>query len=263
MEKGVFNWEYTGLVKYYETWYYVEKGVLNWIYTGLTKYYGTWYYMERGVLNWNYTGLTNYYGTWYYVEKGVLNWGYTGLALYDGTWYYVQKGILYRGYTGLAQYYGNWYYVEKGMLNWNYTGFTYYNGTRYYVKNGAVDWNYKTNAELKDFLGYYLVNCTTEYLKNHDFANPEVISLSIRNGKLEGYYGIYFGTYGSSVYYPYDSYTISGNKLVCKYSQYYMIDMIQGKFTTYKSGTHTYTLLDSGNLSHDGDILYLDKNRTK
>ena len=46
-----------------------SNGVTQWNYTGLTKYYGTWYYVEKGVLNWKYTGLTNYYGTWYYVEE--------------------------------------------------------------------------------------------------------------------------------------------------------------------------------------------------
>ena len=35
--------DYTGLVKYYDTWSYVENGVLNWNYTGPTEYYGTTY----------------------------------------------------------------------------------------------------------------------------------------------------------------------------------------------------------------------------
>ena len=46
--------------------------MLNWDYTGLTKYYGTWYYVKKGALDWNYTGYTYYYGTRYYVRNGVL-----------------------------------------------------------------------------------------------------------------------------------------------------------------------------------------------
>ena len=54
---------------------------MNWKYTGLAKYYDTWYYIEKGVLNWNYTGYTDYYGTRYYVEKGVLVWNYSPFNL--------------------------------------------------------------------------------------------------------------------------------------------------------------------------------------
>ncbi len=35
----------------------MRTAVLNWDYTGLTKYYDTWYYVENGELNWNYTDL--------------------------------------------------------------------------------------------------------------------------------------------------------------------------------------------------------------
>ena len=120
MEWGRLKWDYTGLSKYYDTWYYVEQGRLNWDYTGLTKYYDTWYYVEQGRLKWDYTGLTKYYDTWYYVEQGRLKWDY----------------------TGLTKYYDTWYYVEQGRLNWDYTGITAYEGMQYYVEGGIVDAKY-------------------------------------------------------------------------------------------------------------------------
>ena len=49
MQGGEKDSSYTGLVKYYDTWYYVKDGVLDWSYTGLTKYYGTWYYVYGGI----------------------------------------------------------------------------------------------------------------------------------------------------------------------------------------------------------------------
>ena len=94
MEWGRLKWDYTGLTKYYDTWYYVEQGRLKWDYTGLTKYYDTWYYVEQGRLKWDYTGLTKYYDTWYYVEQGRLNWNYTGITAYEGMQYYIEGGIV-------------------------------------------------------------------------------------------------------------------------------------------------------------------------
>ena len=73
--------------------YYVKRGILDWTYTGLTKYYGTWYCVQKGFLNWNYTGMTNYYGKWYYIKNGVLNWDYKGYFTQDGVRYYVKNGV--------------------------------------------------------------------------------------------------------------------------------------------------------------------------
>ncbi len=142
VENGYLNWGYTGLAPYGSDWYYVTNGVLDWTYTGLTEYYGSWYYVQNGYLNWSYTGLTEYYGGWYYVAGGVLDWGYTGLAEYYGTYYYVENGMYKSGYTGLAAYGSDWYYVKNGVLDWSYTGLVEYYGTYYYVENGFLDWGY-------------------------------------------------------------------------------------------------------------------------
>ena len=38
------------------TWYYYLDGKIATHYTGLVQYYDAWFYVENGVLNWNYTG---------------------------------------------------------------------------------------------------------------------------------------------------------------------------------------------------------------
>ena len=169
MENGEHNTDYTGLVKYYDTYYYVENGVLDWSYTGPTEYNGTtyfvtnstldenysslvlvdgvWHYVENGVYSNDYSGLTLYYGTWYYVEDGVLNWDYTGLTLYYGTWYYLEEGFLNWNYYGLTNYYGTYYGVEGGILDWNFSGALRYGTSLYYVRNGVFDSSFNGEAE--------------------------------------------------------------------------------------------------------------------
>ena len=122
------------------TWYLLEKGVVNYDYTGLAIHDGRWYYVEDGVLNWNYTGLTKYYSTWYYVVNGYLDWNFNDLILNDGTWYCVRSGVLDWNYTGLAYHAGGWYYINHGVLDWGYTGFAQVNGqgAYYEVVNGIM-----------------------------------------------------------------------------------------------------------------------------
>ena len=40
-------------------------------FTNLVYYYGTWYYVRNGKIDWNYTGNVKYDGRWYRVVKGV------------------------------------------------------------------------------------------------------------------------------------------------------------------------------------------------
>ena len=251
-ENGQETWAgYTGLINVGgNQWRYQVNGVTQWNYTGLVNYYGTWYYIQNGTLNWNYTGLTNYYGTWYYVQNGVLNWGYTGLTQYYGTWYYVEKGVLNWGYTGLTQYYGTWYYVQNGVLNWNYTGFTEYYGTRYYVEKGILNWNYKAHT-LEDFFGTY---CKTNLrLTGYPIGNLEVHEIGILQGKFQREDRL-FRNSKDNEYYPYDSYKIEGNKLICQYSK--VTNGPFGKTLRREYGTHSYEITDEGDLIVDGDIWY-------
>ncbi len=152
VENGYLNWNYTGLAPYYGEFFYVTDGIINWNYTGLVEYYGSFYYVENGYLNWNYTGLAPYYGEFFYVTDGIINWNYTGLVEYYGTFYYVGNGYLNWSYTGLAPYYSEFFYVTNGVLNWNYTGLVEYYGTFYYVENGYLNWNY---AGLAPYYGEY------------------------------------------------------------------------------------------------------------
>ena len=106
------------------TWNYMENGEHNTDYTGLVKYYDTYYYVENGVLDWSYTGPTEYNGTTYFVTNSTLDENYSSLVLVDGVWHYVENGVYSNDYSGLTLYYGTWYYVEDGVLNWDYTGLT-------------------------------------------------------------------------------------------------------------------------------------------
>ena len=85
---------YTGLINYYGTWYYLQSGSVKWDYTSLVEHSdGAWYYVEKGILNWNYNGLVEYYGTLYYIQNGYLNWGYSGRIWYNGKWYKIVNGV--------------------------------------------------------------------------------------------------------------------------------------------------------------------------
>ena len=66
------------------TWNYMENGEHNTDYTGLVKYYDTYYYVENGVLDWSYTGPTEYNGTTYFVTNSTLDENYSSLVLVDG-----------------------------------------------------------------------------------------------------------------------------------------------------------------------------------
>ena len=156
MNEGVLDWSYTGLTKYYSTWYMVVNGQLDWNYNDVTYYYGTWYYVKNGKLNWNYTGLAYHAGGWYYVDHGRINWDYTGLCQYNGSWYMVVNGQIDWSFTNLTEYYGTWYYVENGKLNWNFTDLFQYYSTWYCIRGGKLDWNYTGLAYHAG--GWYYIN---------------------------------------------------------------------------------------------------------
>ena len=105
-DKGTINWKYTGLAKTADgSWYYVKTGSFAPSFTGLVKNYNNWFYVEKGCLNWDYTGFVKHTDKrWYYVNESVIDFGVTGLRRHiDGNWYYAKSGIINFSFQGLAK----------------------------------------------------------------------------------------------------------------------------------------------------------------
>ena len=106
--------------------------------------------------------------------------------------------------------------------------------------------------DVEEFIGYYCQGVDEELLDEYPNMNPEVIELYYNEeGALESYRGYRFGTTGTSYYYPYDSYTIEGNTLICKYStvRSYMDE-------TSENGEHRFQLTNNKNLIVDQDVWF-------
>lgn len=103
--------------------------------------------------------------------------------------------------------------------------------------------------EITDFLGYYYLDVDDSVFEEYDFANPEVMELYFdENGNLERYSGMYYSTQGTTYYYPYNSYEISGDILTCHYS---VVTSYYGTSEAQPGGTHTYIITQNGNLVED------------
>lgn len=106
--------------------------------------------------------------------------------------------------------------------------------------------------DVEEFIGYYCQGVDEELLDEYPNMNPEVIELYYNeDGTLESYRGYRFGTTGTSYYYPYDSYTIEGNTLICKYStvRSYMDE-------TSENGEHRFQLTNNKNLIVDQNVWF-------
>ena len=82
--------------------------------------------------------------------------------------------------------------------------------------------------------------------------NPEIINLYFNeDGSLEAARKYRFGTTGTSNFYPYDSYTIEGNTLICQYSK------VESFFDEQsETGEHRYQLTSNGNLIADQEVWF-------
>lgn len=82
--------------------------------------------------------------------------------------------------------------------------------------------------------------------------NPEIIDLYFNeDGSLEAARKYRFGTTGTSNFYPYDSYTIEGNTLICQYSK------VESFFDEQsETGEHRYQLTSNGNLIADQEVWF-------
>ena len=147
--EGVFQENYTGLIKHDGTWWYVKNGVLNTSYTGVAENsYGKWY-VKNGQLDRTYTGMAkDASGIWWYVVNGKVDLTYTGMAKNEYGWFYMTNGQFDKTYTGVAENaYGKWY-MKAGCLDRTYTGMAKdASGVWWYVVNGKVDESYTGIAE--------------------------------------------------------------------------------------------------------------------
>lgn len=107
----------------------------------------------------------------------------------------------------------------------------------------------RSNEEIGSFIGYYL--CGTA---DPGDINSEATELSFNgDGQLMRYKGLRFSTTGTSIYYNYTKYEISGNVLTCYYDGAYGY---YGEINDIGSGIHQFTLLDDGNLAEEERIWY-------
>lgn len=90
--------DYTGIIGYFEKWYYVKNGKVNNDFTGLISFEGCQYYIENGIVDWNKTGITNDC----LVEKGVVSQNYTGLTSNKDDALFIKNGKVNNTYSGLA-----------------------------------------------------------------------------------------------------------------------------------------------------------------
>lgn len=149
---------YTGLVysTSHKDWFYVEKGIVNFDFTGVTDYNGTIWYVKYGMLDKSINGLNYISGQWYYFNAGKVDTKYVGLAYKNSVWWYVKNGTIDKTYTGLVYYEEDWWYVTNGQLDKSYKGITYMNNDYWFVKDGKIS---KTSGIWEqDGNIYYVVN---------------------------------------------------------------------------------------------------------
>lgn len=117
-------------------------------------------------------------------------------------------------------------------------------------KEEPADPQKKYNIE--DFIGYYCMDIDEELLEKYPNMNPEIIDLYFNeDGSLEAARKYRFGTTGTSDFYPYDSYKIEGNTLICQYSR------VESFFDeTSETGEHRYQLTSNGNLIADQEVWF-------
>ena len=110
----------------------------------------------------------------------------------------------------------------------------------------------KMTYDVEDFIGYYCMDVDEELLNKYPNMNPEIIDLYFNeDGSLEAARKYRFGTTGTSNFYPYDSYTIEGNTLICQYSK------VESFFDEQsETGEHRYQLTSNGNLIADQEVWF-------
>ena len=106
--------------------------------------------------------------------------------------------------------------------------------------------------DIEDFIGYYCMDIDEELLEKYSNMNPEIIDLYFNeDGSLEAARKYRFGTTGTSNFYPYDSYKIEGNTLICQYSR------VESFFDeSSETGEHRYQLTNNGNLIADQEVWF-------
>lgn len=108
--------------------------------------------------------------------------------------------------------------------------------------------------DVSDFLGYYYLDTDASIFEEYSFANPEIMELYFNDsGMLERKSGLYYGTQGTTYFYSYDTYEISGNTLICSYS---IVKSYFGICEELPGGTHTFVLSENGNLIENGHIWF-------
>ena len=117
----------------------------------------------------------------------------------------------------------------------------------------AADTHLEYNID--SFLGSYCLDVDDTILEEYDYANPEVMELYFNDeGCLERYSGLYYGTMGTTKFYPYDSYEIVGNMLLCKYST---VKTYYGEEN--EAGEDSYQLTENENLIQNEHVWFRRK----
>ena len=107
----------------------------------------------------------------------------------------------------------------------------------------------QTEIGIADFLGSYSLEPPTD-----ETINCEVMTLDFDGeGNFYQYCGLKYGTTGTTRYYYYDLYELSGNILTCYYDEVLGYNM---ESTGEEGGSHTFLLAESGNLVQETSFWY-------
>lgn len=129
--------DYTGMVPYDGSSFYVVHGKLNRDANGLTLVGDKFLFLSGGQLQYHF-GFALYDNEWFYLDGGELDLNATGLYEYDGGVFIIAVGRLVSEYTGLAEVGDGWYYVVNGQVQTQYTGPVEWSGAIFYVENGKM-----------------------------------------------------------------------------------------------------------------------------
>lgn len=153
-ESGVFQDDFTAMIDYYDgkqvRQFYVVNGLLASDFSGLMMYEDTWYYLNYGEVA-NYTGTVMYNDSWFYVSNGVLNTDVNGLVPYNGGTFLFIGGYLADKVNGLWMEpdTGDWYYLSLGRVLTEYTGVAMYDNAFFYIRNGKLARDYNGTVEFE------------------------------------------------------------------------------------------------------------------
>ena len=180
---GKIIYDYTGIGKNGNGYWYLEKGNISYTYNGiyndgvddyviensrvvgtkLMEINGTWRMVVDGKIVYDYTGIGKNGNGYWYLEKGEISYKY------NGTWYDENENafiiennrvqaIVKKDTTGLIVIDKEWRMVKNGVVDYNYTGIGEKNNEKWYLENGKITYTYNGEYKEEDGIVYNVIN---------------------------------------------------------------------------------------------------------